>query len=73
MMNFIKALRATANNDSEDFAYTEISLHYENYSKLELSRIIKEMLYAISSYDDRKDILLDTSEGLGEIYDIYDV
>ena len=73
MLNFIKALRATANNDKEDFAYTEILLHYENYSKLELSRIIKEMLYAISSYDDRKDILLDIAEGLGEIYDIYDV
>lgn len=73
MENFIRKLRATALDGNYDSAYDEISKNYVNYSKMEIVNIAKELLYAISKSDDRKEILLDTAEGLGDIYDIYDV
>ena len=72
MEKFLSDLRGSATNNERDFAYNEISNHYNDYSKLELANIIKEMLFAISKVDNREEILLDVADGLEDIYDIYE-
>ena len=58
--------------------YSFISNNHRYFETRELANIIMELLYSLKNCEaigetDLEDFMLDTAEGLGDIYDIYDV
>ena len=69
MKNFIEALKRTAVDEKYDYAYNEIANNYKDYTRGELAAVIKELLFAISNYDEKENILLDTADELEGLYE----
>ena len=69
MKNFIEALKRTAVDEKYDYAYDEIANNYRDYTKGELAAIIKGLLFAISDYDEKENILLDAMYELEDRYE----